>query len=114
MPPVHRLRVAVLIERYPQLSETYMRSEIRVLAERCDVLVFTRKRPSHSYRRPHRYRRIADDDRVIEAVRDFGPDVIHGHWLTTAPWVAKTASAVGVPFTLRTHSFDLLRGTDAE
>ena len=91
-----------------------MRSEIRVLAERYDVLVFTRKRPSHPYRRPHRYRRVADDDRLIESVRDFGPDVIHAHWLRTAPRVAKTARALGVPFTLRAHSFDLLRGSEAE
>jgi len=91
-----------------------MRSEIRVLAERYDVLVFTRKRPGHPYRRPHRYRRVGDDDRLIEAVRDFGPDVIHGHWLTTAPRVAKTAKALGVPFTLRAHSFDVLGGSEAE
>jgi hypothetical protein len=111
---VRRPRVAVLIDRYPQLSETYMRSEILVLAEQHDVLVFTRKRPSHPYRRPQRYRRVADDDLLIEAVRDFGPDVIHAHWLTTAARVAKTARALGVPFTMRAHSFDLLRGSEAE
>lgn len=111
---VRRARVAVLIERYPQLSETYMRSEIRVLAERYEVLVFTRKSPSHPYRSAHPYRRVADDERLIAAMRAFGPDVIHAHWLTTAARVAKVARALAVPFTLRAHSFDVLRGSDPE
>jgi glycosyltransferase involved in cell wall biosynthesis len=44
-------------------------------------------------------------DRVI---REFQPDVLHGHYLGLALLLSRLSARHGVPFTIRTHSMDVL------
>jgi hypothetical protein len=53
---------------------------------------------------------IADPPSMLEAVREFRPHVIHGHHLTAVQWLGEIAKRAGVPFTVRTHSFESIWG----
>ena len=46
--------------------------------------------------------------RMSEIIEKFKPDVLHGHYLGTALLLSKLAELHQIPFTLRTHSFDML------
>jgi len=45
---------------------------------------------------------------MVEAIAEFKPQVLHTHYLVNLSLVAQLARKTGVPFTLRTHSFDVI------
>jgi hypothetical protein len=47
-------------------------------------------------------------ERLREIIEDFRPHVLHAHYLHMAPFLAAISEKCGIPFTIRTHSFDTL------
>jgi hypothetical protein len=105
-----RRRVMYLVCNYPSLSESYIRREIEAVARDHDVAVVARNEARVPYRDHLPYTIETDRDAVCELVEDFRPDVLHTHWLFEAPTVHHVAQRTGVPFTIRTHSYDMLWG----
>src|SRR5262245_54183423 len=72
-------------------------------------------REAHVHRRDHEpyTMKRSPHDPLVELVGDFRPDVLHTHWLR--PWnlrrTAQIAERTGVPWTVRSHSFDTLWGS---
>jgi hypothetical protein len=96
-------RVLYFIVSYPTFSETYMHEEIRYRAP-ClvygrieDIDVAFRSRTQRAF--------LRKVDRVIE---EFQPDVLHGHYFGLALLLSQLSARHGVPFTIRTHSMDVL------
>ena len=52
--------------------------------------------------------RVQNGDELKSEIDAFKPDVIHGHYLVTTDVLALASEMAGVPFTVRTHSFDVL------
>lgn len=101
-------KVVYILHRYPQMSETYMESEIRALSGRFDVHIVSTGKPDLSYEWHHPYTTVKQDPvEIAAAARDARPDVIHGHYADMIPVIAAAARAADVPFTVRTHSFDV-------
>lgn len=126
-------RVLCFIVAYPTFSETYMHEEIRSLRDRFDIEVVTYKVSRTPRRRPFPYRVVPYDgpdwvygswdqadptfrqrpqraflrevDEIIEA---FQPDLLHGHYLGMALLLRCLAERHELPFTIRTHSQDVL------
>jgi glycosyltransferase involved in cell wall biosynthesis len=46
----------------------------------------------------------------LDVIKQFKPDIIHGHYLDNAETFLQMAQILNVGFTLRTHSFDMLSG----
>jgi len=97
------LRVLYLLWHYPQLSETYIESEILCMKRwgvhieawsRCDVA--TRYEPSVPVHRGS----------VAEAIAACQPDILHVHWTNIAVEEGETLRASGLPFTVRGHGFE--------
>ncbi len=104
-------RVLYLLRQYPQVTETYMETELRALEERGhSVEVIALNVATDPRRRTHSFRYIPQEDEaaVAAAVAELEPDVIHSHELDTARRVHEAGRAAGVPFTLRTHSYDVM------
>ena len=101
-------RVLFLLNEYPHISQTYIKNEIEALEADYEIKIVTRKSADIAYdnHRPHNFAKDMDD--FVAAVREFRPDVLHTHYLTELHFVGQLAEITGIPFTVRTHSFDTI------
>jgi glycosyltransferase involved in cell wall biosynthesis len=97
------LRVLYLLWHYPQLSETYIESEILCMKRwgvhieawsRCTVA--TPYEPSVPVHRGS----------IAEAIAACRPDILHVHWTNIAIEEGEQLLASGLPFTVRGHGFE--------
>jgi glycosyltransferase involved in cell wall biosynthesis len=132
-PSARRPRILYFLVQYPQFSETYMHEELRAVREFCDVRVITYSVARDPRREPFPYDVIklkgeclqfgnfaridpefnAPEQQeflrgVCAAVDEFKPDLIHAHWFGVALLLRKLAERYRIPFTMRTHSQDML------
>ena len=103
-----RPRVLCLLKAYPQLSETYIETEVSALARRFDVRVATVRRPDSPGEGSARHRRWRSGFGLRLWARAWRPRVLHAHWMNQVPRLHRLAEALGTPYTVRTHSFDVL------
>jgi len=103
-------RVLYLIQAYPQISETYMHTEIDRVKQRYDVHVATLFPPDIFYERHEPFTRLQNHEPQTFAAlaRQYRPDIVHGHYLQLAPMLRLLAREAGTFFTVRSHSFDTL------
>jgi hypothetical protein len=110
-----------------------MHEEMRSVADEVDFKIITYRVAPHPRRDPFPYEVIDYDDaclvydpfrkidrefgsagqqifldRVGQVIRRFQPDVLHAHYFGLTLLLAKLAEVHGVPFTVRTHSMDVL------
>ena len=97
------LRVLYLLWHYPQLSETYIESEILCMKRwgvhievwsRCEVAT-----PYEASVPVHR-------GSIAEAIASCRPDILHVHWTNIAIEEGEQLLASGLPFTVRGHGFE--------
>jgi glycosyltransferase involved in cell wall biosynthesis len=108
-------RILYVVHHFPQISETYIRSEIEALSDEYDIRVVSLNQANYPYK-THAPYQVTDDPATIEAaIAEFQPNVLHTHWLEMARVVAYFAGFFpsnrgrpNIPFTIRTHSFDVL------
>jgi hypothetical protein len=109
-----KMRVAYVLYHYPQISETYIRSEIEAIGEYCDLRIFSLHAPNTLYASHEPYTLTDDAEKIQLEIRAFRPHVLHTHWLTQLRELAYVAGYFGgveydpIPFTVRAHSFDVL------
>lgn len=101
--------MVVIAYDYPQLSQTYIQTELTALQHDHEVHVLARAEPDYAARSHLPYRRLPSREGMAEAIRAIRPDVLHTHWLQNASLVGWLARTTGVPFTVRAHSFDVLK-----
>jgi hypothetical protein len=99
--------ILYMLPSYPQISETYMETEIRALDGRFAIQILTGGTPDLPYQCHHPYTIVKDMKTLLATAREAQPYVIHAHYVTQIPIVAKVARALDVPFTIRSHSFDV-------
>ena len=103
-------RVLVVVQEYPQISETYIKNELDALDERFELELLALLPGSYPYRsrRAHIVLSQANQLNVLEYLKRFAPGIIHGHYLAVLPAVVRISERLKVPFTIRAHSFDAL------
>jgi hypothetical protein len=99
-----------MLDRYPEASETYVKTELEAVTRDYDVRIIRRydRELLSSYSNHFPYELQPDADRVVEIVEEFRPQVIHSHYVREIKRVAAVAERTGVPYTIRSHSFDVL------
>jgi hypothetical protein len=110
-----RVRMLMVLQRYPQLSETYVANELRELWPNHEVSILSLGIgivPQRDHF-PYELAKSTDEARVIELAQAARPQIIHTHYLHMAPLVQRIADSLMVPYTIRTHSYDIL-GVPAE
>lgn len=103
-------RILLLYNGYPRLSQTYQIDEADELAARYgsenlliiswDWTLYTVKEQALPYIHQHPLE-------ALTTIRAFSPDIIHAHYLTNAELCFQLSELLNVPFTIRTHSFDV-------
>lgn len=101
----------VVLERYPQLSETYVQTELRYLWPRHDVHIISVRPADIVSEQSFPFIEIGadDEDAICNEITSWRPDVLHTHYLHQAPLLSRLAQRLRVPFTLRSHSYDVLK-----
>lgn len=98
-------KVLYALEDYPVVSETYVETEIDYFLERgIEIAVWCRRQdPGRSP-----WRVPVFEGPMKSAAGAFKPDLVHVHWFPIAPSVL--GEGVGVPVTVRGHSFEFSPG----
>jgi hypothetical protein len=112
-----KIRVLYVLANYPQLSQTYVKNEIEALLSEFDLEIValdgpdlnaTTYQPYTSYKNYQPYCIQKNPSKILDKIKLFKPDVLHSHWLNMAPILHQLSKKSGVPYTIRTHSFDVL------
>ncbi len=103
-------RVMYLLYGYPQASQTYIKTELEAVKDRYDLSIVSTHQSEVGvpYRNHLPYQHHSDLGELREAVEEFRPDVLHGHHLREIKVLGPLSRQTGVPFTLRSHSFDVI------
>src|SRR5437588_2215041 len=99
-------RIMYIVESYPAITETYIQSEIDALRDDYEISVLAHHQAEYVNLNHHECFEVRDPACMLEAAKKFKPDALHTHWLVHVPLVGNLAAQLGVPFTVRAHSFD--------
>ncbi len=104
-------RVLYAVWHYPQLSETYIETEILAMRRfGADIRVWSNDDVAVPYRAVVPVRRGT----LEQAIADFKPDVVHVHWVSSALHYGLAARVAGLPLTVRGHGFEVTSETIAQ
>ncbi len=103
-----KIRVMYVVSEFPQISQTYIRTEIEAIRGECDVLVIGLGKPNLAYRNPAPHRILTKRHLILDAIEEFRPHVLHSHYLYNLGILSYIARKTGIPYTVRAHSFDVL------
>ncbi|OAI45771.1 hypothetical protein AYO44_12415 [Planctomycetaceae bacterium SCGC AG-212-F19] len=103
-PPISEpLRVLYVLEHHPQLSETYVRTEMDYMRRRgVHIEAWGRLDPHVPYAHAVPVHRGS----LAEAIARVQPNVVHCHWLYIAHEFAEVVARFGLPMTVRGHGFE--------
>ena len=98
------LKVLYAVWHYPQLSETYIETEIRTMLRfGVQIEVWSSDDVAVPYVPAVHFRR----GELQDAIRDIAPDILHVHWITSAATYAAMAENFDLPMTVRAHGFEV-------
>ncbi len=103
------------IMQYPQISETYKQEEIASVWNEYEIKIISVCRPDLQPKNffPHdRVDSARDITTIDNIIQEFQPDVMHSHYLPSMDLLTKLAYKHKIPFTVRSHSFDILCSSD--
>lgn len=105
-----RKKIIIIVQEYPQISETYIKNEVDVLAQSYDIEILSLSVGNYPYRtrKPHIVLNKKNLNNVISYLRNFGASIIHTHYLHLSQDASLLAKSLKIPYTVRTHSFDIL------
>ena len=103
-----RTSVIYIVRGYPQISQTYIKSELEAIYEDYDVTIVCTKPTNVPYDNHYPYHHLVELDAIRELIEEIKPDVLHTHYLNQLEFVGPLAEQTGTPFTVRSHSYDTL------
>jgi hypothetical protein len=106
---VSKQRILYILYQHPQLSETYSRAEIDALADDFELEIISLTPADFPYSCALPFKLLSTREEIQAEIDRFRPHVIHTHWIHThLDLVIGLARENGIPFTVRSHSFDTL------
>ncbi len=107
-------RVMYIVHSYPQISETYIKTELEALRDEIEVKVISLHKADLVFKNHLPFEQISDPRKILEVIAEFRPHVLHGHWAIHADLLSALSKRTHIPFTIRTHSFDVIYPVHAD
>lgn len=102
----NRPKVLYVLWHYPQLSETYVETEIKKMRQwGCSIEIWRQIKPASPYFSDV----VIHDGDLNEVITKIKPDLIHIHWISFARVMESTLDNLNIPVTIRLHGFDTTR-----
>src|SRR2546423_1014711 len=89
------VRVLAILERYPQLSETYIATELRALWPRHDISIIAMNGANLRQTEHFPFVIASDEAEAISLAQAIRPEVIHGHYLHQVERIHRMAETLG-------------------
>lgn len=104
------MKILLLYNGYPRLSQCYQYDEAIELAKNHEILIISWAWPVYVAEEnvPPCVSGIPLSPTLMKRIKNFQPDSVHVHFLSNVPLVHRLAHQLRIPFTVRTHSFDIL------
>ncbi len=106
-------RVMMVLSGYPALSQTYKKTELKYLQATHELEIASFNKGNVKYPKHYPFTRINNIDGLLKLSHAFKPDIFHCHYLHYTDLVFQAALKFNKPFTIRTHSFDILKVEDS-
>jgi hypothetical protein len=104
----------MIVERYPQLSETYISTEAAGLFNANLLASLVAIAAAKSPLQDHvPFSLLRNEDEILPVCSELEVTALHTHYMHMAPLVSRVAQRLRLPFTLRTHSYDVLNAPPA-
>ncbi|HZG40547.1 MAG TPA: glycosyltransferase [Nodosilinea sp.] len=105
---MRKLSVLYIIRGYPQISQTYIKTELEAISDNYEVTIVSRQPSDIPYQEHLPYHHLVELDKIQELIEQVKPDILHTHYLNQLQFVGPLAERNGIPFTVRSHSYDTL------
>ncbi len=100
--------ILYILTRYPQTSQTYIKNEIEALMTDYNISIITLEPAESPYENHLPFVEIRETEKMQAVIDQVKPQIIHTHFVHMARRVGPLARKNKIPFTVRTHSFDIL------
>lgn len=112
--PKKNIKVLFIVSEYPQISQTYIHEEIASLQSDYTIEIISLKEPDLKRKTYFSYHLSKEDHDIDSFIEAFSPDIIHSHYFLHIELLQKYAEKFSVPYTIRTHSFDILKPNEGK
>lgn len=112
--PRVKQRVMYIVHAYPQISETYIKTELEAFRDEYEVMVISLHKPDLGFKNPVPCKQVSDPRMILEVIAEFQPHVLHSHWIIHAELLGALSKRTHIPFTIRAHSFDVIYAVNAD
>lgn len=102
------MKILLLYKGYPRISHSYQSDEAIELSKNHELMIISfdwellTKSNNHL---PYIFNHPVNE---LKNICKFKPDIIHSHFLDTFDVCAKLSETLKIPFTIKSHSFDIL------
>ena len=102
------MKILLLYKGYPRISHSYQSVEAIELSKNHEIMIISfdwdllTKSDNHL---PYIFNHPINE---LENICKFKPDIIHSHYLDTFDICVKLSEILKIPFTIKSHSFDIL------
>jgi hypothetical protein len=104
-------RILYILYHYPQLSETYIKTELKAVRSHYDIVIASMGPTNMPDPDHYPYRTAMGRDELLRLIRQVRPSVLHTHYMINAKLVGSLSGETNIPFTVRGHSFDILNAS---
>lgn len=109
MTNITKKRILIVVDEYPQISQTYVKNELDELVKHYEIEILALTPGNYPFRSRHPHLVMTEKNKmgILSYLKSFAPDVVHVHYFHMANFASKIAAFLKVPYTVRNHSFDV-------
>ena len=102
------MKILLLYKGYPRISQTYQIVEAFEICRNHEIMIFSFDWDLFTKADNHLPFSFNHPLKQLKSIREFKPDIIHSHFLDTFDLCVKLSQTLRIPFTIKSHSFDIL------
>lgn len=102
------MKILLLYKGYPRISHTYQASEANELKKKHEIMIISFDWALETLSNVYLPYTFNNPLKEIKNIIKFKPDIIHSHYLDTFDICVRLSNILKIPFTIKSHSFDIL------